>query len=258
MKKIFLILFTILAFANQTFADEYTVKNENGKYGIENSKRQRIILPYVYDEISLLREGLYLYKVKQNGKVGIFDLSTKKIIIPINFDDIYYAGIDFYYVKQNGEVVGIFDPSTQKFISPFEFWIINDNFAQVKPNKKGKVYGIMDFSTKESKKFIPLPIKFDDINYIKKDLCIVQQNGKYGILDLSTKKFILPVEFDDISYLFEDLHTVKQNGKYGIFKGSTKKLILPIKYEDINLLQKDLSKIKQDKSGGFDLLNIIK
>ena len=84
MKKIFFILFTILVFANQTFADEYTIKYAHGKYGIENSTIPQMILPYIYDEISLLKEDVY--RVRQNDNVGIFDTSTENFMLPVEFD----------------------------------------------------------------------------------------------------------------------------------------------------------------------------
>ena len=66
-------------------------------------------------------------------------------------------------------------------------------------------------------------------------MLIVQENSKYGLLDVRTGKYILETKYDFISYLpYMSQFLVKSNGKYGI-TDKNGKIKIKVSYDDIEI-----------------------
>ena len=95
---------------------------------------------------------------------------------------------------------------------------------------------------------------FNDSKACLKDLTIIQdQKGKYGIMNMETKKEILEAKYDKISYIpLSNEFLIVSNGKMGI-KDENGKDKIKIQYEDINLVSQDMKLyvVKQDERYGM-------
>lgn len=94
--------------------------------------------------------------------------------------------------------------------------------------------------------------EFSDQKAIFEDMLIVQENGKYGVYDLTNKKPLLESKYEEIKYLPSSSEfLVKSNGKYGIMtKEATTKI--KIQCDEIKIMdnQKGLYLIKQNNLYG--------
>ena len=103
-------------------------------------------------------------------------------------------------------------------------------------------------------KIDPIPKLFRDRQAILEGLIIVETGSqkKYGVLNVSTQKYVLETKYDSISYIpYSTDFLVQSNGKYGIMtkEGRTK---ISIAYDEITLMdnKNGLYLVKEDNLFG--------
>jgi hypothetical protein len=161
----------------------------DGMFGFENDgkfgyldKSGNVVIPAIYSYASTAKVIPTFNKgyvsVKSNDKIGFID-KTGKVAIPFQYDEMNFV------------------PSF-----PAYAW------AKVKENNKN-VYGIISMQNK-----ITIPIKYEGI-YMDSNLVGVQENGKWGLMDI-TGKSLLPFEYTTIiPYAKDKVCKVEKDGKYG-------------------------------------------
>jgi len=166
--------------------ENYRIFREKEKFGLK--KRDSLILPAVYDEISNLGVGFLL---KQNNFYGVTN-STGKLIIPIKFEKITYnysRGQTYHVLKS--EKYGSFDLQGN-VILPINYAKIlfsgSKGGASVVEDKSGNVQLI--FNNLEVCK-----VKLDKIEIFNEGI-IGSLDGKFGIL--KDGKTLLPFEYESI------------------------------------------------------------
>ena len=104
---------------------------------------------------------------------------------------------------------------------------IDNNFSFVKLNDK---YGIIDASGK-----IIVPVRYsfvticETVDAVKK-YAKVQENDKFGLIDMTISKEVSPIMYDDIECFRDGRSKVKLNNKFGYIDEEGKEKI-PVKYE---------------------------
>ena len=223
------------------------IAKSNGKEGILD-KYGKVVLPFIYDEISLFNQNLI--KVKLNGKVEILD-KKGRAYLPFTFYDIAPLNENLFSVF-NGKY-GVLD-KTGKIILPLKYGYIsqiNQKLIQAYLNRRE---GVFDKSGK-----IILPFEQISVGSLNEKLLWSRTiNGKMLLFDNLGKK-VITMEFDGFENIFTSLGTnnlglfVIKDKKWG-YVNKSGKLLTPIKYDKITLVEQDSIFIFQseNKYGIFD------
>ena len=214
--------------------NRYFDVSEENKWGVYDSKTDKLIIPIAYDDIDYCggcgHKSSYIY-AKKNGKWGIIDFNNN-ILIPFKYDHAHSNMRSDQWVasfKKEGNNLIINIPSTKEF-DDSEFnsleiingvLIVEKNDKQAIVNKQG--VQISDFEYDE---ISALYTSFQNEAYLS-----VKKDGKYGILDTLGKTIVPPIYRERIIQI-GDYFYIKQNGKYGVLTKENKEL-LPIKYKHI-------------------------
>ena len=190
-----------------------------------------------YDEVERLAKTS-LGKDKNGYRKEFADLvkKTQSITLaaalsgkPVRYG-IVHMGDDFetfYEEVGNEEKEGMKD-SKGKIIVPAKY----DDVEYVKGGifivELNDKQGLFNYYSGEMTQLI-----YDDIEELGDDLFLVEANDLHGVLDLYGKE-IIRAEYDDIEYNYNNYIKVEKDDKYGLFNYEGKKLI-PVKYDDIDV-----------------------
>jgi hypothetical protein len=240
MKKIVLficLLFTYFHNFSQTRWAHVTMEN-NGieKTGIINSTGE-LLVPVNYNMI--LGDGKFFF-VKQNKLWGCY--SNKKNIIPVVYEDIgTKISEQLVRVKQKGKW-GFVDLSNKTIIDfKFDFacnFYDGKAYAKIGQqamyiNKQGEILNTTnkerDFCFEDSDTTVGIKNQFKD-----SVLQIKQQKGKFGVIELKTKKVIIPIKYDEISRYFHNTILVRKGKSWGAYFDDGKLITTP-KYKSIGI-----------------------
>ncbi|NOQ74595.1 MAG: hypothetical protein GQ574_21465 [Crocinitomix sp.] len=166
------------------------VQSENGKWGVFEELKPKLVVPIIYDEIiqRLDLEKSTYFIVMQDNKMGVIN-SKNEILIPIE-----YQSLDFDNV------------SAQTITEPFEVNIV--------AKKNGK-YGLIDL---ENNTMIPFKyhhlakISFDDIYKAK-------TKTTYRVINSNNEK-IFETEFDNIGIFEKETALTFKAGKMRVINQS--------------------------------------
>lgn len=205
-------------------SESYFTIYENNKYGVINSKGEKIIEPS-YAELIVIpnyKKDVFICTYDINGEnYKTKALNSKNEEIFEEYEEISF--LDNYDSQNN--------------IS------YEQNLLKVK--KDGK-YGLIDFTGKEK-----LSCEYENIETLKgaENSIIVTQNGKKGIVDSEGKRVITP-EYTAIKLAGKDYKlgyiVQNENGQYGIVDIANNK-ILESKYQDIkSITENNLYAVKEN------------
>lgn len=249
-----------------------------GKEGLFNINAKEII-PCIYDEImmSMLEERNYC-DVKQNGKKGLYHIKRNKELLPCIFDYISYdEKIDCFKVEQNNKY-GLYSIDGKEIIPcKYDYLSFDDKngFFEVKQNEKNglcnsegkeiipcKFDYIWDYDYKEAGCFrVELNDKegayndkgnellsciYNDV-FIQGDYITFELNGKEGLYSIKEKKEILKCEYHYLSHPQEGLILFKKekDGKYGYMDLKGKVVIEP-QYDNAASFEEGVAQVTKD------------
>ena len=211
---------------------------DNGQFYGVVGKNNRIVVPFVYDEIiNTFSSGLI--NVCKNDKWGCFDLEGN-IVIPLVYDWMFPFGkdpLDTTSAKRNGKW-GIIDRKGGDVIPCVydEEIVFKNNRAIVSTNGK------MGMINQEGIFIIPCQYSYLK-PFVKSPLFIkVIDNNKSGIFDLSGNT-IIPTIYDEIEDIYNDFVIVKQSGCFGVININGEEVI-PCEYEKIDKYHHDISHLE--------------
>lgn len=208
---------------------------KNGKTGVLDC-RFREVVPFIFDNISLYRGPDWLL-VQEDGKYGIYDLKKKRLMLPPVFDEIqlYDFSAGFFAVRQ-GKYWGKYDLHGRELLPViFErdfFYFNNEAFKLVKSRRGWHVF---DKDCREISSFEPM---FDGdqatIGVFNEGsqtftAIIGRVNGKQGLFDLHGKTLV-PPDFDYFQIQNDFVFAVK-GGKSGVLSYPGLREIVPFEYE---------------------------
>lgn len=169
-----------------------------GKKGVKNPAGE-VIVPAEYDEFNFIGDQncftVSHVAAKKDGKYGVVTADgTGKVLCDFRFDYLqWYPYTGLYLARWNG---------------------IKDKFGMV---------------NKEGKEFIPNVLT----NYYEpwNDFMLLESDGKFGALDVSTFFFVLP-EYDEIEAEPEELAVFHKDGVEGYVIEETGEFITKDQYEN--------------------------
>lgn len=195
---------------------EFTIINSYGKVGIDYIDGETKI-NVNYDEIKSVQKEKGLYLVKSNGKYGVID-SDEKIIIHMEYDDI---GVDIspYTMQTN-----ISNKTSNSLVTDK---VTNDSVTKkdtvkqyifydvLVPVKQGDLWGFFNLSENKLS-----TIKYTDIGCRAKKAGVNDtNNNQTSVNSKNTSNLLLIEEYK--------LIVVEQNGKYSLVNTSAQELFKP-------------------------------
>ncbi|WP_170860843.1 WG repeat-containing protein [Flavobacterium fluvii] len=237
------------SFLNPIDEEGMIYAQKGNKYGYIDID-QNIIIPFIYDELSLFSEGLASAKI--NGKYGFLNRKGKKII-DFQFDEVdgfYQSGLA---IVQKNNKYGII---TQKgtFIIPIVYENIflseKDSLICISKNKK---WAFFSKKGKQVTNFI-----YDQITFSKKSLILIKKDKKIGYLDSNLTEKI-PIGKYDYGTPFNNngLAIVSKKNRFGVINNKDFQVI-KTEFDSIGYLQEEYSDsdcfvgFKNDKLTLFD------
>ena len=230
--------FDTMEYFDKTFYGNRKVQgyivSQDGRFGVIDLCGTEVI-PCVYDEINKFLESL-LIVVKKNGKYGAIDLSNVEIIPCVE-----KSASDVLNGKKWGKAVLQADAYRESMRYDAALQCFEDSYNKVSsktvsaeiPSKntslkqEGSKYGVFD---EDAAKWIVAPAY--EMAYDAYNCYIVQQNGKYQLIDLTGRMGNFTM-FDMIGEFTGDgVAPVSLGGKYAVISDKGK-LLTGIRYDKI-------------------------
>lgn len=218
--------------------ETFIMCKKNDKWGAYSLDGKIEVEPNKYTYLEKVGDMYFanVGKIGVDAKTGIFSVKSKKEIIPCVFD--YISTFDFertgkFFVKSN-DLWGVYTADGKRLL-PCQYFNI---------------------STLDS----------TQVCVVSKDVKKMEDNwsgGKYGLYDLTSKKWLVPCEYDYIGYSHEGLLLCNKGGTYygktGRCEGGkfgfldlTGKLVVPLEYDAATVFKDGVAQVT--KNGVTSLL----
>lgn len=183
-----------------------------------------------------------------NGvETAMFTLNSDTLIKTSETSEYEYITLKEPVFEQNGELYTTINGIEKAF--NVIFYIEND-FKNINIFTMDYLnqYYMKKFGIEESKS-----IEFADKKAIFEDMLIIEENKKFGVINVQNKNAILEPKYEEISYLPSTTDfIVKSNGKYGIMTKEAESKVRTV-YDEIKIIdtQKGLFLVKQNNAYGI-------
>ncbi len=228
--------------------NRFRVKNKNSRFGLITLPEQDTIIPFWYDYIGELSDGIYAVFTKDKYGYKKSDGSNLTEIKFIRFkDDVIktkFKGGFALTLKRNK--YGAID-SLGKKVFPNIFDAIGDVVDFPVPCSKRGKWG---YVTK--KVSLWSPYEYDYAGAFIDGVAIVSKKGKYGVIN-KKKKNVISFKYDKLSIFKDDYYLAKENSFYGIL-AKDGSVIIPFYYSKIEVY--DGSLLRLSLFGEYHYYNI--
>jgi hypothetical protein len=215
----------------QFYSDSLLIFELNGKYGI--CRKNGLILDSAkYDVIGVLSNNRSL--VAKNGKIGYLN-GEGKVVLDLKFDEFpnfieigQFNGV-YAVVRYKGKY-GVID-NLGKLIIPAIYNQLS-KFSPLMAYTKGKGWGFIDLTNASV-----ITPQFDFAESFQDGYAIVEKSSLIGLIN-PQGILTIPIIFNDINHIDKNLVTVTLDKNQGVYnvKGE---VIVPPEYQQIRLLNKD-------------------
>ncbi len=198
---------------NLWYASNILKVSNDGKYGIIDTNGSRLVA-CEYDSITALKGVENSLLTEKDGKYGIID-NVGSVIIDNQYEEIepisnkYEEG---YIVKDENGNCGVINFTKTVAVEVKYDDIKNDygngKYYIVEENNNWKILDT-DGNTY-------LDGNYDDIISVDGENAIVEDNNKYGVVQISDGKNIIDINYDSITYAAGNNYIVQNNSKYGV------------------------------------------
>lgn len=207
---------------NIWYEDNVLRVSKNGKYGIINYEGQEV-LPCEYDEITALKDVKSNFIVKKDGNVGLVNEVGQTII------NTEYKNILALKEGYKSEYIIVNADNKYGLISTSGTVLIEAKYNEVKYIGSSYLFAVKQdetwklFDTEENKIVIDGGYK-DIVEAKSENIIIVDENGKYGVINKDNTEKIKP-QYEDLKYAFSIYYIAKKEGKYGIINSKNETVI---------------------------------
>ena len=220
---------------------------------------QKMYLPIVKVAQHLGYEGYvghYQNKSEDNTKchvscefeTAMFTLDSNELIKIIDGTEFEYITLEEPVFEKDGELYTTVDGIQKAF---------NSSISTDEGFKNIDIY-TLDYLVQAFTKQFKIEkykIEFFDQKAVLQNMLIVEENKKFGVIDIEKRQFILEPKYDEIKYLSATADfLVKSNGKYGVVaKDNTTKINTV--YDEIKTMDSKVGLYLVKKDNAFGVLN---
>ena len=194
-------------------------------FGVCDAKG-KILIPCKYDEIYELNDVNGLFTVSINGKTGVID-KKGKTIIPLNYELIR---------KGKDELI---DVEGNKIIKHFDFQgkELTEKTKTTDVFEKNDGAGKFRFVNENGE--LIYDSHFESVIKIEDGLFFVKSEGKWGVINLYTKRYVVDPNWDFVEEykLGRSSYIVGVNKKFGLFDAKQKKEVISPRYEKYKIVE---------------------
>ncbi|MCW5822839.1 MAG: WG repeat-containing protein [Cyanobacteria bacterium TGS_CYA1] len=190
-----------------------------------------------YDRLERFSNDLALFA--SGDKIGFIDLQGNQVI-PAKFSDAdsFRNGIAVVAVGESRKAIN----TKGEFVNPpaphSDFWDgpLKDGLVRItKEEKCDRKYGFSD----KSGKVIIKPI-YDQVGIFENDLCPVQVDGKFGVID-KTSKIVIPIKYMHLAQSFSEKRIAfYEKSRCGILDDTGKVIVEP-SYDKISAFENGIA-----------------
>lgn len=249
-------------------AGQYT--GETGRFGGKVKKyglfdqAGNMLLPMEYDWITCYNvawgdEDHRLYddyfelqkETPEGGSLsGIADRKGN-IVLPVEYGYILRPDAERWLVERD-DLWGVLDKAFQVVI-PLQYeymWDYEDSYLVTTGDGKWGAVGLAGETL--------IPMEYDMIEYYEgKSLCVVEENGKHGVLTYPQGEVVVPLIYDELTPQYNsDLAIVMKDGQYGVIDYTTGAVVVPMAFDgvatDVYNLNDSILVIKNQLFGAYD------
>lgn len=203
---------------------------KDGKYGLIDTNGTQIA-NCEYDSITALKGVENSLLTEKDGKVGIID-NVGSVIIDNNYEEIEPISTRFedgYIVRNEDNKYGV--------ITYTKTVAVEENYDDIENVYGGGKYYIVregsnwEVVDTEGNKY--LVGNYDDIISIAGENAIIEDNGNYGVVSITSGENVIDTRYDGITYAAGNKYIVVDNNKYGIVD-DTNNVLVDLKYSNIS------------------------
>lgn len=190
--------------------------------------------------------------VDNDEEIALFTLSSDVIIISRDGFPTEEITIDKKIFEKNNELYTTENGIEQAFNIVFDY-----NQTTNTINIYTLDYLIANYAQQYSLDIENCSKEFCDKKAILKGLLIVMNDAtrKYGVIDVTTGKYILEEKYDSITYLpYSSQFLIQSNGKYGIMDRSGK-VKLKVSYDEIDIADNELGLYVVKENNLYGIVN---
>jgi hypothetical protein len=171
-----------------TFYNKISTVRKDNKWGLINRSGE-LLCSIIYDSFGQLHRNFI--EVTNNGKLGLLNLSGKVILEP-NYTYLVWYDSLIHYGNESNEFF-ILDYNTGA--------TYKHNFGKLMPQVNGLSLYVKDkkFGVVSSKGKLLISAQFDKVHGYRNNRALVQQNGKYGLID-EFGKIVKAINYTDYKY----------------------------------------------------------
>lgn len=198
-----------------------------------------VIIPAIYDQVSMFKEGLSA--VSKNGKFGFITKDNQVVI-----DFIYDDATDFEEgrsVVENNELFGMINRTGEE--------VIAIAFEDLGTIADGLIYGLKDslYAFYDIYGFQRIPERFDEAyNFINGEALVIV-NDNEALIDIYGS-YVVPPGSASLKRFNDSLFIAEEDDLYGIIK-SNFEVVLPYEYDEIGVLSDNRALVIKDGLVGY-------
>jgi hypothetical protein len=246
----------------------------NNKVGMYSLINKRVEMPIEYDEAQIFLGQMPYITVAKSKKVGLYGIDEKKLIVPCLYDRNVHVLFHNRYKKDrktlgftvstdNPHHEGLLD-ATGKVLLGLDYFMVTENYtdenyllgkiAYETGNKNVHKYGYFRLNHK-SNDFRKGELQFDKMTTNHKyPTALVLLDGKWGLIDCITDKYILDLEYTK-AFSFADTIIAFSNDKQGGIYHLSGKPIVPIgmydSFKEYQLKEKAVYSVQKNNKWGY-------
>lgn len=233
--------YSFISISDLDVKNGFIVIDNNSLHGFYDIKNNKVIEP-VFSSVLVLEEGVNIFN-KIDGKEleGVY-LNNGTMVEP-KYDRLHYWNTEkvLYKTELNGKY-GLLGRDGSEVLEP-----AYDEVRDLGDWQYAELNGKTRLITKDGK-FIN-DTEFDTVGHLSMfNLLVVKVNGKTGLLDIESNKYLVEPLYDEIYYFEDGYAKVKLNGKEGIIDRKGKVILEPV--YDYIYTKYYITKIKVKKPDG--------
>jgi len=229
--------------------DNLVIVVKGDKRGIYSLSTKRIEVPVEFDKINIYVKDLPAASVEKSKKFGIYNMDLHKLVVPCLFDESPSVQYD-NWEKTDRKIIGYqvrnLNPLRSGYLDANGNVLIDMKFTAVYWEYSGTdfilgvMFNIPDKNNNYTMNYFSHYFKtnaikistqqYKQIGGFGADIpnALVNINGKWGLINCITEKFVIEPQFDSVKYHYRKSFVAYKNNKPSLYDFSGKEMIFDI------------------------------